>query len=79
MSRAQTLVLLAAVVFASLSAVSIGGRPRPVLALLAIALMAVVGYLRLRAAMSRRAPKPSFDAFERAQRIHEARTKRFWR
>ncbi len=79
MSRAQTLLALGAVVFASLSAVNIGGRPRPLLAAVAVALLALLGYLRLRASASAKRPTRSFDAYERALRIQERRDKKYWR
>lgn len=78
MNRLQTLILLAAVVVASLSAINLGGRPRPLLALLAVVLMALAIYLRMRAKMSARRTPGAFDAYDRAQRIHEARAKKYW-
>lgn len=77
MNRLQTLILLAAVVVASLSAINLGGRPRPLLALVAVVLMALAIYLRMRAKMSARRT-PAADAYDRAQRIHEARAKKYW-
>lgn len=79
MTRAQTLLLLAAVVLASLSAVDIGGRERPVLAVGAIGIMAAVGYLRLRASLGRPKRQRTFDAYDRALRIQEERDEKFRR
>ena len=79
MTRAETLLLLAAVVLASLSVVNIGGRERPILAFAAIAIMVVVGYLRLRASLGRPKKQRTFDAYERALRIQEKRDEKFRR
>lgn len=80
MSRFETYLALLAVVLASLSVVNIGGRPRPVLAFAAIALLVLVGYLRLRRQISSsKAKKPEFDAYERALQIQEQRERKYWR
>jgi len=50
-----------------------------VLAFAAIALMALVGYFRLRANFGRKKPQRTFDAYERALRIQEQRDKKYWR
>ena len=71
---------LLAVVLASLSAVSIGGHPRPVLALAAVALLGILVYSKLRAMLSRdKKARPGFDAYERAERIQEERDRRYLR
>jgi len=73
-------VALVAVVCASLSAVSIGGRPRPFLAFAAIALLLLVSYSRLRAQLTgSRKRDGAVDAYERALRIQEARERKFRR
>lgn len=80
MSRWETYAALTAVVLASLSAVSIGGRPRPILAFAAIAIFLLVCLTRLRKQMT--APKrraPNLDAYERALRIQETRDRKYWR
>lgn len=64
-------------VLASLSVVKIGGHPRPVLAFAAIAILALVGYMRLRTQLTSARKRPTFDAYERALRIQEERDKRF--
>lgn len=78
MTRWETYLALAAVVLASLSAVKLGGQQRPLLAFAAIALLAVVGYARLRAARKPR-QKRGIDAYERALRIQEARERKYFR
>jgi hypothetical protein len=78
MNKFETYLALLAVVLASLSVVNIGGRPRPVLALAAIALLFLVGYLRLRRQIaSTRRSQPKFDAYERALRIQEERERKY--
>lgn len=77
MARWETYLALLAVVLASLSVVSIGGHPRPVLAFAAIALLILVGYGRLRRQLtSSRGAKRTFDAYERALRIQEERDRK---
>ncbi|HKU68390.1 MAG TPA: hypothetical protein VJP85_11495 [Candidatus Baltobacteraceae bacterium] len=78
MNRIETYLALLAVVLASLSVVSIGGKPRPVLAFAAVALLFLVGYVRLRRQMtSRRKSQGIPDAYERALRIQEARERKY--
>lgn len=78
MNRFETYVALLAVVLASLSVVRIGGHPRPVLALAAIALLLLVGYLRLRRQLaSTRKSRRTFDAYDRALRIQEERDRKY--
>ncbi len=78
MSKFETYLALIAVVLASLSVVSIGGRPRPVLAFAAIALLAFVAYARLRRQLtSGRKQQRTFDAYERALRIQEKRDRKY--
>jgi len=78
MNRFETYLALLAVVLASLSVVSIGGKPRPVLALAAIALLAAIGYLRLRRQLTQtKKSKRSFDAYDRALRIQEERNRKY--
>ncbi|MGZ3497262.1 MAG: hypothetical protein ACXWNK_04910 [Vulcanimicrobiaceae bacterium] len=80
MRRWETLAALLAVVLASLSVVNIGGRPRPILAVAAILLIGLLGFLRLRAAVTARGKRKGLpDAYERALRIQEARERRFRR
>lgn len=79
MRRWETYVLLAAVVLASLSTVDFGGRPRPILALAAVALFVVVCYVRVRARLFRKSKPALPDAYERALRIQEERERRFLR
>lgn len=79
MRRWETYLALLAVVLASLSAVSIGGHPRPLLAFCAIALLAVVIYARLRSSFTSKKKKRTFDAYERALRIQEERERKYWR
>jgi NADH:ubiquinone oxidoreductase subunit 3 (subunit A) len=77
-NRFETYLALLAVVLASLSVVSIGGKPRPVLAFAAIALLALIGYLRLRRQLTQqRTAQPKFDAYERALRIQEERERKY--
>ncbi len=78
MNRFETYLALLAVVLASLSVVSIGGKPRPVLAFAAIALLAVIGYLRLRRQLTQpKKSKHEFDAYDRALRIQEERDRKY--
>lgn len=78
MSKWETYLALLAVVLASLSVVSIGGRPRPLLAFAAIALLAFVGYARLRRQLTAsRKARRTFDAYERALRIQEERERKY--
>jgi hypothetical protein len=77
-NRVETYLALLAVVLASLSVVSIGGKPRPVLAFVAIALLLFIGYVRLRRQMaSTRKSQRTFDAYERALRIQEERERKY--
>ena len=78
MKRWETYLALAAVVLASLSVVHIGGRPRPALAFAAIALIALVGYSRIRAQLAQAGSKRNTipDAYERALRIQEERERK---
>jgi hypothetical protein len=78
MTKWETYVALLAVVLASLSVVNIEGRPRPVLAFAAIALVVFIGYARLRRQMqSPRKKQRAFDAYERALRIQEERDRKY--
>jgi NADH:ubiquinone oxidoreductase subunit 3 (subunit A) len=78
MNRWETYVALLAVVLASLSVVNIGGSPRPVLAIAAIALLFLIGYLRLRRQLTPgRKKQRTFDAYERALRIQEERDRKY--
>lgn len=80
MRRWETYLALLAVILASLSVVKIGGHPRPVLAFTAIALIAVVGYARLRTQLTTgKRSKPVVDAYERALRIQEERERKYGR
>lgn len=80
MRRLETLAALAAVVLAMLSLVPFGGHRRPFLALVAIAVIALIGYLRLRMLLVRGAkPKRKYDAYDRAMRIQEMRDEKFRR
>jgi len=80
MTKFETYVALLAVVLASLSVVSIAGRPRPILALAGIALLLFVCYSRLRAQFtSAKSRRPKLDAYERALRIQEEREQKFRR
>ncbi len=80
MKRWETYLALLAVVLASLSAIQIGGQPRPVLAFSAIALLALIGYARFRAQFTGgRKQKRTFDAYERALRIQEERDRKYGR
>lgn len=75
MSRTETLLALAAVVFASIAALQVPGRL--IFAALAVALLLAVGGARLRAAVAgRREPPPGFNAAERARQIREERRRR---
>jgi hypothetical protein len=74
-SRTQTLLALAAVVFASVAALQVPGRT--IFAVVAVALLLAVAGARLRAALAgRREPPGGFDAAERARQIREARHRR---
>jgi DMSO/TMAO reductase YedYZ heme-binding membrane subunit len=78
MRRWETLISLLAVVLASLSVVHIGGRPRPILAFAAIALLVLVIYVRLRSQLAAsKKDKRTFDAYERALRIQEERERKY--
>jgi len=78
MNKWETYVALLAVVLASLSVVTIGGRPRPVLAFAAIALLVFIGYARLRRQLaSPKKAQRTFDAYERALRIQEERDRKY--
>lgn len=78
MSRWETYLALLAVVLASLSVVSIGGHPRPVLAIAAIALLIFIGYTRLRRQLTQPKKRESTpDAYERALRIQEERERKY--
>lgn len=79
MKRWETYIALVAVILASLSAVKIGGHPRPVLAFAAIALLGLICYLRLRAKLTGRRKQTSIDAYERALRIQENRERKYGR
>ncbi|HET6894287.1 MAG TPA: hypothetical protein VFH72_02795 [Candidatus Baltobacteraceae bacterium] len=78
MNKWETYVALLAVVLASLSVVNIGGRPRPVFAFAAIALLIFIGYARLRRQLqSPQKKQRAFDAYERALRIQEERDRKY--
>lgn len=78
MTRWETYLALLAVVLASLSVVNIGGHPRPVLAFAAIALLALIGYARVRRQLtSAQKKQPTLDAYERALRIQEERERKY--
>ena len=80
MGRWETLVSLLAVVLASLSVINLGGRPRPILAFAAIALLVLVVYVRLRSQLtSKKKRERTFDAYERALRIQEERERKYGR
>ena len=80
MGRWETLVSLLAVVLASLSVMNLGGRPRPILAFAAIALLVLVMYVRLRSQLtSKKKQERAFDAYERALRIQEERERKYGR
>lgn len=75
MGRNETLLALAAVVFASVAALQVPGRL--IFAAVAIALLLAVAGARLRAALvGRREPPPGFDPTERARQIREERRRR---
>lgn len=78
MNRWETYLALLAVVLASLSVVSIGGHPRPVLAFAAIALLLGVAYTRLRRQLTLAKRRKPTDAYERALRIQEERERKYW-
>lgn len=72
------MLALAAVVLASLSVLHVRGHLW--FALAAIVLLAIVVYSRVRASLAaRHAPPPRFDAYERAEKISEARRRRLGR
>lgn len=75
--RSETYLALFAVVLASLSAIRIAGHPQPFLAVLAIATLAILVYMRFRGAVTKKAQKPTFDAYERALRIQEDRERKY--
>jgi hypothetical protein len=78
MTRWETLLALLAVVLASLSAIKIGGHPRPILAFAAIALLACICYIRLRVQFTKRKTQErTLGAYERALRIQEARERKY--
>lgn len=78
MTKWETYVALLAVVLASLSVVNIGGRPRPVLAFAAVALLVFIGYARLRRQVhSPKKKQRTLDAYERALRIQEERERKY--
>jgi hypothetical protein len=80
MQRWETLFLLSSVALASLSIVPIAGHSRPVLALAAIAIVGLIGLLRVRRAMTKPRAKPrSLDAYDRAMRIQEMRDQKYRR
>jgi hypothetical protein len=80
MTRWETYLALLAVVLASLSALKIGGHPRPVLAFAAIAMLAFICYIRLRAQFTgRKKQQRTLDAYERALRIQEERERKYGR
>jgi hypothetical protein len=80
MRRWETFLCLLAVILGSLSAIPIGGRPRPLFAFAAIALLFFVGYVRLRTQiLAGSKKKPQFDAYERALRIQEDRERKYGR
>lgn len=81
MRRPQALVALAAVALAMLSLVPFGGHRRPFLAIAAIVIIALIGYLRLRVLLMQGAKpkKRTYDAYDRAMRIQEMRDEKFRR
>ena len=75
MSRTETFLALAAVVFASVAALQVPGRL--IFAAVAVALLLAVAGARLRAALAeRREPPQGFEAAERARQIREERRRR---
>jgi len=72
--RYETLVALLAVILASLAALQLPGRL--FFALAAILLIALVGMLRMRDALTRREPGDESGAAQRAQRIRDERERR---
>lgn len=75
MSRAETLLSLLAVILASVAAFPIHGRL--LFAFAAIILIAYVGVVRLRAALTQKRVRPAgFDPAERAAKIREERARR---
>jgi hypothetical protein len=78
MTRWETYLALLAVILASLSVVNIGGRPRPILAFAAIALLLGIAYMRLRRQLLRpKTRQQKLDAYERALRIQEERERKY--
>lgn len=75
MRRWETLVALLAVILASVAALEVPGRIY--FALVAIFLIAVVGTLRMRAAIAGRAASGDSSAADRAERIRDERERRF--
>jgi hypothetical protein len=74
-TRTQTFLALAAVVFASIAALQVPGRL--IFAAIGIALLLAVAGARLRTALvERRDPPSGFDAAERARQIREERRRR---
>ena len=75
MTRLQTLLALAAVVFASVAALQVPGRL--IFAAIAVALLIAVAGARLRAALvDKREVSTGYDAAERARQIREERRRR---
>jgi hypothetical protein len=80
MKRRETYLALLAIVLASLSALKLGGQPRPMLAFAAIVLLALICYMRLRAQFTKSEKRErTFDAYERALRIQEERDRKYGR
>jgi hypothetical protein len=79
MNTWETYLALLAVVLASASAVNIAGRPRPILAFAAIAILIAIVYVRFRTAFMKKKTQRTFDAYERALRIQEQRDRKYWR
>jgi len=77
MGRVETLLALLAVILASVAALPVRGRL--LFAIVAIVLIAVVGMMRIRAALANRRLRPSYDPYERAARIREERRSRLGR
>jgi hypothetical protein len=78
MKRWETYLALLAVVLASLSAIRIGGQPRPVLAFSAIGILVLILYVRLRMYLTGgHKQKRTFDAYERALRIQAERDRKY--
>jgi len=74
MRRFETLLALAAVVLASLAGLQVPGRL--FFAAGAVLVLLFVGVSRLRASTGPKAPKQSFDSYDRAERIREERDRR---